>query len=322
MPITLWISQAGQGVTETKKRTGKEFGEDGKLVIDPGNGLEYAGDATNPVDAVSGLHAITEVLLRYSGLPSADRDRIKRIHGTLPPIPVGRRQGVASVLPARFYHQDCNKWEPIEHNVAFPNRRIGVVRPDSLRLLRDTWDTIPEDRARLCKQDSSWMANLANAVAMASPGLATRRAIYKMANTTALQARYSAFFSPGYDWLPDFNWGGAGMTGVQQMLLCPEPGAAGKLHLFAGWPADWDVGFKLHAPGKTLVEASLKDGDLGWLRITPELRLKDVVNWLDKHPEWRWFTRPVSLAQGKPVTTSSPFDEPGYDLKLANDGDL
>lgn len=291
-------------------------------MIVPGNGLEYAGDATNPVDAVSGLHAITEVLLRYPGLPSADRDRIKRIHGTLPPIPVGRRQGVASVLPARSYHQDCNKWEPIEHNVAFPNRRIGVVRPDSLRLLRDTWDTIPEDRARLCKQDSSWMANLANAVAMASPGLATRRAIYKMGNTTAPQARSPAFFGPGHDWLPDFNWGGAGMTGVEEMLLCPEPGAAGKLHLFAGWPADRDVEFKLHAPGKTLVEASLKDGDPAWLKITPELRLKDVVNWLDKHPEWRRFTRPVSLAQGKPVTTSSHFDEPGYDLKLANDGDL
>ncbi|MFM2243323.1 MAG: hypothetical protein RLZ97_2178 [Verrucomicrobiota bacterium] len=306
---------------ETKKRTGKEFGEDGKLVIYPGNGLEYAGDATNPVDAVSGLHAITEGLLRYRDLPAADRDRIKRIHDALPPIPVGRRQGVASVLPAKSYHQGYNKWEPIEHYVAFPYRRFGVVRPETLQLLRDTWDTIPEDRARLCKQDYSWMANLANAVAMASPELAAQRAIYKMANTAAPQARFPAFFGPGHDWLPDFNWGGAGMTGVQEMLLCPEPGADGKLHLFAGWPAEWDVDFKLHAPGKTLVEASLKDGNLTSLKITPESRMKDVVNWLGKHPEWRPFTPPVSLAQGKPVTASSQFTEPGYDAKFANDGD-
>jgi hypothetical protein len=306
---------------ETKARTGKELGDDGKLLIYPSNGLEYAGDATNPVDAVSGLHALTEGLLRYPRLPAAERQRLEGILKTLPPIPVAKRQGRPAILPARTYTKSNNAWEPIEHYAAWPYRRVGITRPESIQLLRDTWDSIPEARARLCKQDYSWMANVVNAASMASPDQAKQRAIYKMANTAAPQARFPAFFGPGHDWLPDFNWGGAGMTGIQEMLLAPEPGPNGKLHLFGGWPADWDVDFKLHAPGKTLVEASLKGGKIVSLKVTPESREKDIVNWLGKHPEWKTFTPPVSLGQGKPITASSQFAEPGYDAKLANDGD-
>ncbi len=306
---------------ETKKRTGKELGDDGKMVIYPGNGLEYAGDATNPVDAVSGLHALTEGLLRYPKLPAADRQRLEGILKVLPPIPVAKRQGVLSVLPAKTYHKSNNPWEPIEHYAAWPYRRIGITQPATIQLLRDTWDTIPEKRARTCKQDYSWMANVANAASMAAPAQAKERAIYKMANTAAPQARFPAFFGPGHDWLPDFNWGGAGMTGIQEMLLAPEPGSNGKLHLFGGWPAEWDVDFKLYAPGQTRIEASLKGGKLVSLKVTPESRAKDIVNWLGKHPEWKPFTPPVSLGQGKPITASSQFNEPGYDVKLANDGD-
>ena len=169
----------------------------------------------------------------------------------------------------------------------WPYRMVGITKPDTLQLARDTWDTIPEDRARLCKQDYSWMPNVANMAALAAPDKAKERAIYKMANTAAPQARFPAFFGPGHDWLPDFNWGGSGMVGIQEMLLAPEPGADGKLHLFGAWPAEWDVDFKLHAPGPTLVEASLKDGKLVSLKVTPASREKDIVNWLGKHPEWK-----------------------------------
>ena len=78
---------------ETKKRTGKELGEDGKLVIYPGNGLEYAVDSTNSVDCVSGLQALTEGLLRYPKLPAADRQRLEQILAILPSLPTAKRLG-------------------------------------------------------------------------------------------------------------------------------------------------------------------------------------------------------------------------------------
>lgn len=307
--------------SELKKRTGKEFGEDGKLVMYPANGLEFAGDATNPIDGVAGFTAVTEGLLRLKSLPGALRTRLEAVRKTIPPLPVSRRSGVKSLLPAKTWNADHNKWEPIEMYAAWPYRLVGVTRPETIQLARDSWDTVPEDRARLCKLDYSWMANLANMAALASPEKAKERAIYKMANTAAPQARFPAFFGPGHDWLPDFNWGGAGMTGVQEMLLAPEPGSNGKLHLFPAWPAEWDVDFKLHAPGKTLVEASLKGGKLVSLKVTPASREKDIVDWLGKHPAWEPLKPRPSLAQGKPITASSQFVEPGYDANLANDGD-
>jgi hypothetical protein len=72
------------------------------------------------------------------------------------------------------------------------------------------------------------------------------------------------------------------MVGMQEMILAPEPGPTGKLHLFPAWPKDWDVDFKLHAPGPTIVEGVFKGGKIESLKVTPESRTKDIVNWLDK----------------------------------------
>ena len=304
---------------ETKKRSGEELGPDGKLLIYPSNSLEYGGDATNPVEVVSGLRALTAGLLRLPDLPADIRTRVERIQPTLPEVPTGIRDGRKSILVARTYTQSYNKSEPNEMYAMWPYRQAGVTRPETIQLARDTWDTIPQDRALLCKEDFSWMANVANMASVASPEKAKQRAIYKMGNPNP-QARFTAFFGPGHDWIPDHNWGGSGMTGIQEMLLAPEPGSSGKLHLFPAWPADWDVDFKLHAPGQTLVEASLKDGKLVSLKVTPESREKDIVNWLGKHPEWKPFTPPVPVSQGKPIIASSQFHNPGHDPAMANDG--
>ena len=307
---------------KTKELTGKEFEENGKLRIYPSCGLEYAGGATNPTEVVCGLHRVTDSLLKLTNLPPASRARLKQIQDRLPEIPTGMRRGVKSILAARSMEREYNKWEPIEMYAYWPYRLAGITRPDTLQLARDTWETIPEDRARLCKQDYSWMANVANMAALAWPEKAKERAIYKMANTAAPQARFPAFFGPGHDWLPDHNWGGSGMTGIQEMILAPEPGVTGKLHLFAGWPAEWDVDFKLHAPGKTIIEGVLKGGKLENLNVTPKSRAKDIVNWLGKQPAYTPIPAPpVPLSQGKTVTVSSQFDESGYEAAKAVDGD-
>jgi hypothetical protein len=315
---TLWFYDSFYRA-ECKKRSGKELGEDGKLVLYPTCGLEYAGGATDAIEVVSGLKRITAGLLALPDLPPASRGRLQRIQPTLPELPVGNRQGRRALLPARKWERDYNKWEPIEMYAAWPYRLVGITQPDTLQLARDTWETVPADRARLCKQDYSWMANVANMAALAWPEEAKKRAIYKLANTAAPQARFPAFFGPGHDWLPDHNWGGSGMTGLQEMLLAPEPGPKGKLHLFAGWPAEWDVDFKLHAPGPTVVECVYRGGKVEKLTVTPKSREKDVVSWLGKIPVYA--PPPAPLSQGKAVTVSSQFDQPGYDAARAVDGD-
>jgi hypothetical protein len=257
--------------------TGKELGEDGKLVIYPGNGLEYASGATNQIEAVCALRRITDALLSLKELSDSDRKDLKRISSILPDMPKGMRAGKESLLPAKSWEKEYNKWEPIEMYAAWPYRMVGVTKPATLQLARDTWETIPADRAKLCKQDYSWMANVVNMAALALPKEAEQRAIYKMANNTAPQMRFPAFFGPGHDWLPDHNWGGSGTVGVQEMLMASDPYGDGKIYLLYAWPKAWNVHFKLYAPKNTIVEATVKNGKLSQLKVTPSSRMSDVV---------------------------------------------
>jgi hypothetical protein len=89
--------------------------------------------------------------------------------------------------------------------------------------------------------------------------------------------RFPAFWGPGFDWVPDHNWGGSGMIGLQEMLLQTD----GKiLYLFPAWPKEWDVRFKLHAPYNTVVEGELRSGKVISITVSPDSRKKDIVNLL------------------------------------------
>ena len=71
-----------------------------------------------------------------------------------------------------------------------------------------------------------------------------------------------------------FGEGGGSMIGLQEMLMQTD----GKvIRLFAAWPKDWDVDFKLHAPYQTIVEGVLRDGKIETLKVTPESRRKDII---------------------------------------------
>lgn len=262
---------------EHKKRTGKELGEDGKLVIYPGNGVEYAVGATNPIEVVCALKRITGVLAELDNLDSSVREEMKQISLTIPDLPIGERNGKKVLLPAVSLEKEYNMWEPIEFYAASPYNMVGLVHPETVDLLRDTYNSIPEYRSSCVKHDYSWMPNVANVAAMAWPEEAEKRAIYKMANTEAPQARFPAFFGPGHDWIPDHNWGGSGMLGIQDMILQSDTYGDGKIYLLYSWPEKWDVDFKLYTSQQTEVSGIVKDGKLIELKVNPESRKKDIV---------------------------------------------
>lgn len=87
-------------------------------------------------------------------------------------------------------------------------------------------------------------------------------------------SRFVAFWGPNYDWIPDQDHGGVLMKAFQSMLMQTD---GRKIYLLPAWPKDWDVAFKLHAPWRTTVEGEFKSGKLTGLKVTPEIRKKDVV---------------------------------------------
>ena len=64
------------------------------------------------------------------------------------------------------------------------------------------------------------------------------------------------------------------MIGLQEMLLQTN---GEQILLFPAWSKEWDIHFKLHAPGETIVEATLKDGKVTDLKVLPESRKKDII---------------------------------------------
>lgn len=269
-----------------KEITGNELGKDGKLILYPCNGLELVSGATNPVEVVCGLKQVCNGLLALDNIDNQLRSRIEEIQNRIPEIPTGIREGKKSILEAKSYEDMHNRNEPIEMFAFWPYRLVGITSPGTLQLARNTWNTIPKNRAGLCKKlDYSWMANVVNTAALALPEESRERVVYKLGNIQDPQSRFPAFFGPGHDWIPDHNWGGSGMVGLQEMLLAAEPGVNGKLHLFPSWPNDWDVDFKLHAPGQTVIECTYRNGKIEKLTVTPKSREKDIVNWLNRWPK-------------------------------------
>lgn len=64
------------------------------------------------------------------------------------------------------------------------------------------------------------------------------------------------------------------MIGLQEMLLQT---ADDRIYLFPAWPLDRDISFRLHAPGNTVVDATLENGTITALHVSPESRASDIV---------------------------------------------
>jgi len=122
------------------------------------------------------------------------------------------------------------------------------------------------------KQDNIFAARL---------GLTDQAAQLTLQKLRNSPRRFPAFWGPGFDWTPDHNWAGSAMIGLQEMLLQTN---GKKILLFPAWPPEWDVHFKLHAPYQTTVEATLENGKITQLVVTPESRKKDIDIYLSGEP--------------------------------------
>ncbi len=329
-----------------KEASGCELDANGHLVIYPGNAVEAYTGTTNDAPTVSGLIVLTDALLALSddiGTPS-QRVFWKSFRATLPPVPIRTWKGALQLAPAASWkaqRPDFNMELPHLYPI-FPFRLYGVGLPE-LDVARHAFhygDTCPaKQKNYFCwYQGGIFAADLgltevAREYALAKflhprmedPVEYNGWATQKMLSPWELRwtrpdwelPRYPAFWDGMiFCGRPDMDHGGAAMVQLQEMLL-QTPGD--KLHLFPAWPKEWDVNFRLHAPGQTVVEGELKGGRLKSLKVTPESRAKDVVNWLGKVPP---DLAPVLVIARQSITASSTYPKDGYDAAKANDNDL
>tara|TARA_R110000868_G_scaffold83515_3_gene235675 strand:- start:16173 stop:18497 length:2325 start_codon:yes stop_codon:yes gene_type:complete len=260
-----------------KKRGRKSLDTNGHLVLYPGSGAETYKMANNANSTIAALQVITKKLLALSSneLNKEDILYLEGFQERIPPLNYSDIKGHKVIAPAKTWER-INNTEPAQLYPVYPWGIYGIGLPD-LSIAQNTWnydtDAIQFRSHVGWKQDNIFAARL---------GLTNEAAKYNLLKMANSGRRFPAFWGPGYDWVPDHNWGGSGMIGMQEMLIQE---ADGKIYLFPAWPKDWNVHFKLHATQSTTIEAKLIDGVVQILKVVPEDRKSAIINLLDYSEE-------------------------------------
>ena len=246
----------------------KALDGNGHLILFPGSACETYKMTNNASSTIAALKVVLETYGEKEEMLKAIPPiplRYIEIKDTLNPTiaPVLKQ----TISPAVSWERINNVETPQLYPV-FPWRIYGVGKED-LDIARNTYfydpDAIKFRSHTGWKQDNIWAACL---------GLTEEAKKLSLAKLSNGPHRFPAFWGPGYDWTPDHNWGGSGMIGLQEMLLQTN---GEQILLFPAWPKEWNVHFKLHAPGETTVEATLKNGKVTDLKVLPESRKRILL---------------------------------------------
>lgn len=248
-------------------RNGKPYDENGKLVFYPSTSCESYRGAKNPTDLIAGIRSCIESLLTLESdsLSASERTYFADYLRHLPEPSFGVVQGDSVMLPAesyiRYQNVECPQFYPL-----FPFNRYDFQSP-FIPIFRNTWKhgNFPKNMVISWHQDGIFYARM---------GMVREAYEYNLKKLGNSPRRFPTFWGPGHDWVPDHNWGGSGMIGLQEMLLQT---VGQKIYILPCWPADKDVRFKLHAPDKTVVEVEFAAGKVRKLSVTPRSRRKDIV---------------------------------------------
>jgi hypothetical protein len=252
-----------------KKRGIRELNEKGQYILFPTSAAETFKMTYNSTTVIAALQVILQRMLELpeNNADTVRRTKLKKMQQRIPPIAFGEFEGHKTIAPALTWERVQNSETPQLYPV-FPWGLYGVGKPD-LDIARNTWEYDPH--AVKFRSHIGWRQYNIFAARL---GLITEAATLTKLKFANGPHRFPAFWGPGFDWTPDHNWGGAAMTGLQEMLLQID---GHKMYLLPAWPAGWNAVFKLHAPYNTTVEGVVASGKLEQLKVTPASRQKDVI---------------------------------------------
>ena len=251
-----------------KMRDGKPFNENGKLVLYPSTSCESYRGAKNPSDLIAGLRACLKSLLMLDEqyVSSQEKDYYREYLNRIPDYPFGKVSGGPVIKPAEAWLKESNQELP-QFYPLFPFNQFEIGDKE-IQTFKNTYRLAPEFRKG---KVISWHQD---GIFFARMGMTKEAAAYNTKKLQDSERRFPTFWGRGHDWVPDHNWGGSGMIGLQEMLMQT---VGDQIMLFPAWPKEWDVDFKLHAPKNTTVECSYKNGKIQYIKVIPKERLKDVL---------------------------------------------
>ena len=277
----------------------------GRIRFYPSQSLETWQDAADPMPEIAGLWWTLSRLpaLPPGSLSSELEARARRMLGELPVVPLAEgSDGLRLAAAAEVYEEKRNLENP-ELYAIFPYRLFaldtGALSAGTASAPTATGASGAASLASLVPRATGRDLGSAEVLAIARRAFDVRihpriggwcqdgiQAAYLGDTDTAAsvvsdrvtqvydKARFPVFWGPNYDWIPDQDHGSVINMTLQSMLLQYDGDA---ILLFPAWPRDWDVRFRLHAPGRTVVEATLEAGRITDFTVQPDSRRGDVV---------------------------------------------
>ncbi len=184
-----------------KQRGERPLDARGKLLLYPGSATETFKLTTNANSTIAGLSTVTQSLLQTGLLDAQKIAYFKGFLNRLPDLSFGNYQGHTTLAPAQKWERVNNVESPQLYPV-FPWGIYGVGKP-GLDTAINTWryDTFAiKFRSHVgWKQDNIFAARL---------GLVEEAKKWNTLKLKNSDRRFPAFWGPGFDWVPDHNWGG------------------------------------------------------------------------------------------------------------------
>ena len=238
-------------------------GPDGKILFSPAMSLETFHKAVNPLPEIVGIRAVAEKMLSLPGelISDTQRNQYRDLINDLPSIPLREINNETVIAPAAEFSDKKNVENPELYGI-FPYRTYGVGKAD-LELAKRTFSV------RTHKDNFGWQQNSIQAAYL---GLSedARRMVTESFSIWDKNFRFPAFWGPNYDWTPDQDHGSVAVNALQRMLIQYEND---KVILFPAWPEEWDVKFKVNAPGNTTIEGLFENGKMVRMKTIPEDKL-------------------------------------------------
>jgi hypothetical protein len=265
---------------------------DGKYVIWPTQALEtywcagWNTQTNQPPDnccvddmpTLSGIYSLLEKLLQLPGNLTTPQQRSEwsTFLSSLPALPLtpdGTKLAAARVISTGVHNS-----ETPELYATHPYRifTVGTKATQSADLSMAVNAWLADSNAQ---SNSGWNQGLMNAALLGMTEQAAAMVIQRALTGPAPGYRFQGFmphmqdYEPSADHLANMN------SAVNWMLLQSGDDNYGNtsIILFPAWPCNWDVKFKLWAPGNTTVEVDYMDGVLLQLTLVPASRLNQVV---------------------------------------------
>jgi hypothetical protein len=238
----------------------------GTIKFYPANAIEMYWDCTNSTDYISGLmHDIPKLAALPANFTTpALISEWTNCYASLPPLPTNAAG--TYVIPAQTYGASHNAENP-ECYCIFPYRIFGIGKSNFNMGLATFTNRVVQNNK------NCWSQDVIEEPLVGLTGAAQADVIGNFSQKDS-QCRFPAFWTSHNDYLPDLDNGGAGMTGLQFMLMQCN---GNEIRVLPSWPLTWDVDMKLCAPGNTTVRLKYQSGAVTQLDATPALRTNDVI---------------------------------------------